>query len=71
MSKTKKVFIIILKILKIAFAGIVALLILNLFAFLYGYSGIHIENDTGATDYKWLNNLIRTNCEEGFSFFSL
>jgi len=54
---------------KIISAGVVAFLVLNLFCFFYGYSGIHIENNTGATDYTWLSHMLRTNMEEGFSAF--
>lgn len=56
-------------LLKILIAGIFSLLFLNLFSICFNYSGIHIENKTGATDYTWLSNMLRTNMEEGFSAF--
>lgn len=56
-------------ILQIFVAGIISLLVLNIFVFFTGYSGIHVTSKTGATDYTWLSNMLRTNMEEGFSTF--
>lgn len=59
----------IIELVKIVFAGVISALILNVFVVFYGYSGVHVENKTGATDYTWLSHMLRTNMEEGFSIF--
>ena len=52
-------------------AGIVSSVILTAFVFIYGFSGIHITNKTGATDYKWESCQLKTTMTEGFSWIRL
>lgn len=43
-------------LIKILAAGIISLVILSAFCFVYDYSGVHISNPSGSTDYKWEPN---------------
>ena len=52
-------------------AGIVSLAILSLFVLIYGFSGIHIANKSGSTDFKWESKQLKTNMTEGFSWIRL
>ena len=55
-------------ILKIICAGGLALAILSIFVLFYGYTGVHIANPDGATDYKWEPNQLSTTMKEGFAW---
>ena len=44
---------------KAGIAGVIALGLLSAFTIIYSYSGVHIANDTGTTDYKWESNQFR------------
>ena len=57
-----------MKLIKICIAGLVALYILSAFLLVYGYSGIHISNPSGATDYKWMPYQLKTTMSEGFAW---
>ena len=57
-----------MKIIKTCVAGLVALYMLSAFILVYGYSGIHISNSSGATDYKWLPHQLKTTMSEGFAW---
>ena len=57
--------------IRLIVAGLVALVILSLFTVLYCNSGIHITNQSGATDYKWESNQLKTTMTEGFSWFRM
>ena len=59
------------QMIKFFTAGLVSLVILSLFVFIYGFSGIHVPNPSGSTDYKWSSNQIKTNMSEGFSWLSM
>lgn len=48
-------------------AGIISLILLSLFTILYNNTGVHIENPSGATDYFWKPNQLKTTMSEGFS----
>ena len=37
----------------------------------YSFSGIHIENPTLATDYKWESDQLKSTMTEGFTFFCM
>ena len=52
-------------------ACIISLLLLSCFVLIYSYSGTHIENETGATDYKWLPGQYKANMVEGFSWLRM
>lgn len=45
-----------------------ALVILSLINIFYSYTGVHITNTTGATDYVWEPYQLRTTMQEGFSW---
>lgn len=57
-----------LKGVKVIFAGLFAVLILSLFVIVYKYSGTHIENKSGSTDYKWVPGQFRSTMVEGFAW---
>ncbi len=64
-----KKFLILL--IKLAVAGLIALIVVSVFSFVYSYSGAHIRNDSGSTDYKYKPNQLICNLKEGFSFFKM
>ena len=57
--------------IKAIIALIASLILLSLFTLLYSYSGVHISNETGATDYKWESSQLKSNMSEGFSWMKL
>ena len=61
----------ILFFIKVVTAGLIAVAILSIVNLMYHYTGVHIENDTGATDYVWESKQIRTNMKEGFAWLQL
>jgi len=52
-------------------AGITAILITSAFVLIYNYSGTHIANPSGATDYKWASNQYKGNMTEGINFMRM
>ena len=52
-------------------AGICSLTILCGFTIIYSFSGIHITNPSGATDYKWTPNQLKTTMDEGFAWMKM
>lgn len=58
-------------ILKVLVAGVSALAILSVISFFYIYTGIHVTNTNGATDYVWQKNQLMVNMKEGFSFVEM
>lgn len=59
------------KMIKIIIAGTISLVILSVFCIFYSYTGIHIKNTSGATDYKWSRNQFKSTMIEGFSWFRM
>jgi len=57
--------------IKACVAGVCALALLSAFCVAYSYDGIHIANETGATDYKWKPYQLKTNMWEGFSWIRM
>lgn len=57
--------------LKGGVAAVISLILLSLFTLVYSHSGVHITNETGATDYKWEPNQYRSIMQEGFSWFKM
>lgn len=55
----------------IIIAGCASLLILSGVVVFYSFSGIHIENPSLATDYKWESSQLKSTMTEGFSFFCM
>ena len=64
-------FEILKQFLKIVMAGLVSLLVLTLVTYVYNFTGIHIKNPYGATDYKWESRQLKSNMTEGFSHFRM
>jgi len=62
---------IIVNAIKVGLAGVLSLLILSLFTIIYNYTGIHVSNPSGATDYKWINCQLKSTMVEGFSWFKM
>ncbi len=60
---------IVLYLIKIVTAGLTSLFLLSLFTLVYNYTGVHVSNEFGATDYKWEPNQWMTTMQEGFSWF--
>jgi hypothetical protein len=58
-------------ILKCLIAGVAAMGLLTLFVLVYGHSGIHIANPSGATDYKWRANQYKSTMTEGFAWLRM
>ena len=56
-----------LQLLKMAIAGCIAIIVLSVFIDIYCNSGIHINNQSGATDYTYEPGRHSTNYSEGFS----
>ena len=72
MSKSKRTFgNVVLMLLKIFLAGVLALAILSGVCFLISFSGIHIHNDTGATDYKWAPHQWKSTVFESYSWINM
>ncbi len=57
--------------IKASIAAVVSVLVLSLFTLVYSYTGVHITNESGATDYKWESNQFRANMAEGFSWLKV
>lgn len=45
-----------------------AIILLSLFCYIYSYTGIHVYNDSNATDYKWQKGQYKANMTEGFAW---
>ncbi len=60
-----------LNIIKLTMSGIVALIFLSVFCLVYSYSGIHVTNPSGATDYKWQSNQYKATMTEGNAWMKL
>lgn len=58
-------------LIKAAIAGCLAIAILSVLNIPYFYTGIHIDNGTGATDYIWESGQIRTNMTEGYAWLTM
>lgn len=58
-------------LLKLTAAGILSLLFLSAFNYIYNFTGIHIVNPSGATDYTWLPNQYKANMTEGFAWLHM
>ena len=65
MKKTVLFFI------KAAVAGCLAIVILSIINIPYIYTGIHIDNESGATDYIWEENQLKTNMTEGYAWITM
>lgn len=56
---------------RIVSAGIIAMAALCGFVYLYGYSGVHITNKTGSTDYTWEPYQRMSTMTEGFAWIRM
>ena len=63
--------ILIKRAIKILVAGIVAAILLSIFCIGYLNTGVHIENKTGATDYKWREKQFKSTMVEGFAWIKM
>lgn len=54
-----------------AIAGVIALGLSSLFVLIYNYSGTHIINPSGATDYKWHANQYKAQWAEGINYMRM
>ncbi len=59
------------KVIRTLLAGITSIAILSGFTILYCNSGVHITNTSGATDYTWEPNQLKTNMTEGISWMRM
>lgn len=62
---------ILLQLIKFLSAGAVALIILSLFCFAFCFAGIHIRNESGATDYKWEPHQWKSTVFEGYAWLQM
>ncbi len=60
-----------LNVFKFILSGVVAIIVLSLFCLIYSYSGIHVTNSSGATDYKWQPNQYKATMTEGNAWMKL
>lgn len=58
-------------LLKAGISSIISLAALSMITVVYSHTGIHVSNETGATDYKWKPYQFRSNMTEGFSWFRM
>ena len=58
-------------LMKIGSAGLIALVFLSWFTIVYCNSGIHVTNSSGATDYKWEPNQLKSTMSEGFAWLHM
>lgn len=56
---------------KLFVSGLITLIVLSVISFVYSYTGIHITNADGSTDYVWQKNQIMLNMKEGFAFIRM
>lgn len=52
-------------------AGIVAVILLSIFCIGYLNTGVHIKNQSGATDYKWKEKQLKSTMVEGFAWIKM
>ena len=52
-------------------AGVIALAISSMFVLIYNYSGTHIANPSGATDYKWMPGQYKAGWSEGINYMHM
>lgn len=71
----EKEYVIIMKemkwFIKMIISGILSICSLSLFNLLYSFSGIHYDNPSGATDYVWASEQLKTTMTEGFSWLKM
>ena len=60
-----------IQFIKIVISGCLSVLILSIINIPYFYTGIHITNKTGATDYAWESGQLRTNMTEGYAWLTM
>lgn len=56
---------------KIIVAGVIAIFVLSGFSYVYSFSGVHVYNETRATDYKWMSRQYKATMTEGFSWMRM
>lgn len=58
-------------VIKVMIAGMTSVTLLSVFCLVYLRTGIHIKNETGATDYKWESNQRKASMVEGFTWLAM
>lgn len=58
-------------LIKFILSSCIAVFILCCFCYVYNYSGVHITNETGATDYIWEPGQWKATMTEGFAWFHM
>ncbi len=58
-------------LVKLVAAGIVSLVLLSAFCIVFSFSGVHVANPSGATDYKWQSRQWKSTMTEGFSWIKM
>lgn len=58
-------------LIKYGTAGVFSLIILSAFCFVYDFSGVHISNPSGSTDYKWESGQWKADMLEGMAWFRM
>lgn len=59
---------VITQIIRIFIAGVISVFLLSAFILVYSNTGVHINNPSRATDYKWEPNQFKSTMAEGFSW---
>ena len=59
------------RLVRLAVSMVFALVLLSLFLLAYSFTGVHITNKMGATDYRWEANQLKSNMYEGFSWMRM
>lgn len=58
-------------LVKLGASGIVSLVLLSAFCVVFSFSGVHVANPSGATDYKWQSRQWKSTMTEGFSWMKM
>ncbi len=53
---------------KIFFSGLISIALLSGYVIFFNYSGVHVRNNTGATDYKWEPYQWKAITKEGYAW---
>ena len=61
----------IINMLKKSISGMLSLMLLSAFSVFINYTGVHITNLNGATDYTWEPRQLLTTVLEGFAFLRM
>lgn len=71
MKRRRRLEVLLKNVIKVFAAGILAVIMLSLFCIGYLNTGVHINNRSGATDYKWERNQFKSTMVEGFAWMKM